>query len=213
MSINDEFELVPRGALKDLKREIDLLKQNQSQSKTGEAEDLSKSIALMRKSIDAMYDLFKKAAEEIKLEDRDQNLIEKKLEPLTSKIEVLSEQNQKIAKALVTISNMVQENMKKVEEVQKKAEEENKQSMPELPRFSASQPTPPSMSSSQMPSQLSQPPQMQSSPMSQSQNSGLSAEPLPRLGSMGGMGSPSMGSSMQGGMSMPPPPPKKKGFF
>lgn len=191
MSINDEFELVPRGALKDLKKEIELLKQGQTRS--GD-DDLSKNITLLRKSVDAMYDLFKKAAEEIKLEDRDQNLIEKKLEPLTSKIEVLSEQNQKIAKALVTISNMVQDNMKKIDETTKKMEDGHVE-MPKLPEMVSQSITPPMM------------PTMSGSQMSN--NSSLSTEPLPRPASP----SYSLGSRSSGGLSMPPPPPKKKGFF
>lgn len=189
MSINDEFELVPKGMLRELKKEIDLLKG----SKTQDGDDLGKSLALMRKSIDSMHDLFKKAAEEIKLEDRDQNVLEKKLAPLTEKIEALSEQNQKIAKALVTVSNMVQENMKKFEEHK------------EAP-FPAPQPP-------KMGPPLGSPPAYGPSPA----QGDFTAAPSH---SMGGMPPPlerrpeDLTSSVTRGQGMmPPPPPKKKGLF
>ena len=186
MSINDEFELVPKGMLKELKKEIDLLKV----SRTQDDGELTKSVALMRKSIDAMYELFKKAAEEIKLEDRDQNILEKKLEPLTQKIEALSEQNQKIAKALVTVSNMVQENMKKLED---RKEIPSSFSMPEPPKMS-----PPSMNVSYG-NDIPMPP---SQSMSSMQVPPLERRPEDLTSSL------TRGSGI-----MPPPPPKKKGLF
>lgn len=191
MSINDEFELVPKGALRELKKEIELLKTSKSSSNT-DTEELAKSVALLRKSVDSMYDLFKKASEEIKLEDRDQNLIEKKLEPLTTKIESMSEQNQKIAKALVTVSNMVQDNMKKLEESKVP---ESKFSMPEIPKPTDAAPvTPPPMGEPQS--------NMPVPPSANNAAPGISAPPLPKGGPQG-----------NDGMSIPPPPPRKKGFF
>ena len=55
---------------------------------------------------------------ELKLEERDEAVVSKQLDPIAKKIDLLLDQNEKIAKAIVAIADMIKE--KEPEETEKK---------------------------------------------------------------------------------------------
>ena len=56
-----------------------------------------------------MMGLFKMAGEELKLDEKKKEVVSEKIDPLLKKIDVLLEQNQKIAKGIVAVADLVKE--------------------------------------------------------------------------------------------------------
>lgn len=117
--INDEYELMPHKSLEGMKKELEELRRHASniEPKTGLPKETSSSITSLTKSINSLMDLFKKASAEMKLEDRDEQLLSKQIKPLMEKVDTLLEQNSKIAKGIIAVADMVKENIHKPEEI------------------------------------------------------------------------------------------------
>jgi len=103
----EEYALVPQKEFFKLKRDVEAIKKNPLTGLGGE--DLIASINELRNAINNLLELFKTAAEEIKLEQRESETIAQKLDPLFSKIDEIVEQNKKLAKGLVAIADLVSE--------------------------------------------------------------------------------------------------------
>lgn len=121
----DEYELMPERKLSGMKKELDELRRHSANvdPKTGLPRDTVSSIENLNRSISSLLGLFKTATEELKLEERDEALISKKLDPLMKKIDILLEQNEKIAKAIVAIADMVREKTEGIERQEEEIEE------------------------------------------------------------------------------------------
>src|SRR3989338_5018392 len=98
-----DFELIPNKELLRLRKEIDNLKSGK------EGSDVTESIESLAKSIETLNELFYAATEEMKAEEKSEHVIVKKIEPLINKLDEISEQNTKIAKAIVALSDMIKE--------------------------------------------------------------------------------------------------------
>jgi hypothetical protein len=108
----DEYDILPRNSLEKLKSDLDTLKKKTS----GEgSENMVKSMEELKGSINNLLEMFKQASEEMKLENAEQIGVEKKLGPLTKKVDMLIEQNQELAKGLVVVADMVKEHFPKLE--------------------------------------------------------------------------------------------------
>ena len=70
---------------------------------------LKKELDRLNKSLNVMLEVFKQAAEDLKLEEHDSDTLAKQMGPLSDKIDTLIDQNQKIAKGIVAIADMVKE--------------------------------------------------------------------------------------------------------
>ncbi|MBW2964484.1 hypothetical protein KY363_03415 [Candidatus Woesearchaeota archaeon] len=115
----DEYAIVSKKEFLALKKEIERLKRNPLEgSESGE--NLQASIDNLNKSLNVMLEVFKQAAEDMKLEEHDSEALSKQVGPLNDKIDTLIDQNQKIAKGIVAIADMVKE---KLEELEKKQDE------------------------------------------------------------------------------------------
>lgn len=68
---------------------------------------LQDSILKLNQSIGELISIFKEASEQMKFEERETDIIAKKIDPLFEKIDVLIEQNQKIARGIVAVADMV----------------------------------------------------------------------------------------------------------
>jgi hypothetical protein len=124
----DEYAIVSKKEFLTLKKELEKLKKNPLEgSESGE--NLQSSIDNLNKSLNIMLEVFKQAAEDMKLEEHDTEAVGKQLGPINEKIETLIDQNQKIAKGIVAIADMVKE---KLEEISERAE-----SKPRLPPLGA----------------------------------------------------------------------------
>lgn len=120
----EEYAIVSKKEFLALKKELDKLKKNPLEgSETGE--NLQASIDNLSKSLNVMLEVFKQAAEDMKLEEHESETVGRQLTPMNEKLDTLIDQNQKIAKGIVAIADMVKE---KLEEISEKAE-----SKPRLP--------------------------------------------------------------------------------
>ncbi len=130
---NDEYELMPHKALAGMKKELAELRTHAAsiEPKTGLPKETSTSIDNLTKSINSMMGLFKKASEEMKLEERDEQLLGKQIKPLMEKIDMLLDQNKKIAKGIVAVADLVKE---KIPEIEKKVDEEEEYMKKEVER-------------------------------------------------------------------------------
>ena len=126
MSDEEEYAIVSKKEFLQLKKELDRIKQNPLDgSKSGE--NLQGSIDNLNKSLNIMLEVFKQAAEDMKLEEHDTTMVSKQIVPINDKIETLIDQNQKIAKGIVAIADMVKEKLEELSE---------KESRPRLPPLS-----------------------------------------------------------------------------
>lgn len=138
----EDYELMPERKLSSMKKELETFKKHAEMldPKTGLPKQTISSIENLNKSISSLLGLFKTATEELKLEERDEALISKQMNPLMKKIDILLEQNEKIAKAIVAIADMIREKTGAIEEKEeeikaeeKKIEKEGPRSMPKEP--------------------------------------------------------------------------------
>ena len=124
----DEYAIVSKKEFLALKKEIERLKKNPLEgSETGE--DLQASIDNLNKSLNVMLEVFKQAAEDMKLEEHEAETVGKQLGPITEKLDKLIDQNQKIAKGIVAVADMVKE---KLEEISEKEDAQSKHRLPPL---------------------------------------------------------------------------------
>jgi len=128
---DEEYAIVSKSEFMSLKRELDKLKKNPLEG-SEQGQNLKDSVDNLNVSLTSMMNVFKEAADEMKLEERDREVIGKKLGPMEEKIDTLVEQNQKIAKGLVAVADMVRE---KLEELERQQEEEPKEEkkLPDMP--------------------------------------------------------------------------------
>ena len=105
--MDDDYAIVPEKEVLQMKRDLESLKRNPL-SGIDSGSDLITSMNNLTKAINSLIELFQKAAEEIRLEDRSSEAIVKKVEPLFEKIDMLVDQNKKIAKGIVAVADMLE---------------------------------------------------------------------------------------------------------
>lgn len=123
--VRDEYELMPGKRLSSMKKELEELRRHAKNidPKTGLPKETNTSIENLNKSINSLLGLFQTATEELKLEERDEALISKQMTPLMKKIDTLLEQNEKIAKGIIAIADMVREKTERIEEKEEEISE------------------------------------------------------------------------------------------
>lgn len=115
----EEYAIVSKKEFLALKKELERIKKNPLEgSESGE--DLQSSIDNLNKSLNIMLEVFKQAAEDMKLEEHDTGMVSKQIGPINEKIETLIDQNQKIAKGIVAIADMVKEKLEEIEQAESK---------------------------------------------------------------------------------------------
>lgn len=70
---------------------------------------LKDSIDNLNDSIHSLIKLFKEATEELKMDEHDSELMEQRISPVMKKIKSLEEQNEKIARGIVAVADMLKE--------------------------------------------------------------------------------------------------------
>ena len=129
---SEEYEILPHREIAELRRQLSELRRGT----TSEAR-LQESIDRLSKSMDSMMIMFRKASDEIKLEEHDQKVVTNQLEPMQQKLDAILSQNEKIAQAIISLAEMLQE---KEEQIEKDIKHEFSAMHPKLQR-SASQVT------------------------------------------------------------------------
>ena len=216
----EEYTIMPQKSMENLKKELDDLKKKTAGGDIVVSKELLYSVDNLSKSINGMMELFKIASEEMKLEEREKDVVSEKLDPLSQKLDSLIEQNQKIAKGIVAVADMVREDLPKLRDEIRFALGQLKESQPLRPPVSTRAPLPPvpgsaipqSAQTSRFPQFAPQMPNVESFEMP---SSSAPAEPMPEFppfGESGNIAPPGLEPLPPLG-GMPPPPPRKKGLF
>lgn len=185
---NNSEDVMPYYEVGELKKQMKKLQDNKD---SVSSEQLMNSMNGLVKGMDSMLQLFKTAADEMKIEEQEEGALAQQVKPLMDKIDEIIEQNKIIAEGMVAIADLVKERLP-----EKPLEPEQK-----FPRM------PPQM----MQQQMMPPPQMQRMPQQPNVFPGPTMQPNVSLSQFDAP--PPM--DMPPGMDMPPPPSpnQKRGMF
>jgi len=203
---DEPYEIVPYREIASLKKQIEELRLRSGDT---DYRALMASVTALTKSMEGMLNLFKTAAEEMKLEQKSDSEISGKVGPLFEKVEMLAEQNKTIAEGMVALADLVKD---------LKEGKGMKEEMPERPE--------PSMFSDfEVPPSMPRAPPMPQAPRGRMPN----MPPLPPRAPMPPGMMPDLGGPIRAPYAPPEPPepfpdfnepfppleeePKKKGLF
>ena len=123
----DEYEILPHQLLQDLKYEVEALKKKLTQPDT-KSNELILEIESLKDSLHELQDIFKRALEENKGED-----LAGTVRVLKEKVEAVVMQNETIAKALLAISERMDEQRTPVRAAAPSLMSQHTIGMPEMP--------------------------------------------------------------------------------
>ena len=129
--VDEEYAIVSNKEFSKIKQELDRLKKNPLGS-TQSGENLQSSVDNLSLSLGGMMNLFKEAADDMKIEERETQILSKRLDPLEEKVGILIEQNQKIAKGIIAVADMVKEQLEEIKKVVSTKSSEPKKELPPL---------------------------------------------------------------------------------
>jgi hypothetical protein len=181
----EDYELMPHAEISRLRKELSELKGRNPDAAM--QEELNNSIKKLNEHLENMLLVFEEAAQEMRMEDRETEVIAAKIDPLMMKMDEIAEQNKKLAKGIVAVADMVKD-LKIVRPA--KAPEPIKAAP--LPPVMKRPSFPPPEGPAGMPS-------FQQRPMPMEEGPTFGAPPLPRR-------------PMRGAPPPPPPVPEKKKF-
>ena len=107
--MDDDYQILSRREIERLKKEL-----KDARSGSGNSEDLEKSIGALGEKLDMIMDVFESAAEDLKEEDAESQLVKDKIEPMMQKIADIEEQNKKLAEGIVAINQIVDEKLQQI---------------------------------------------------------------------------------------------------
>ncbi|MBR9676300.1 hypothetical protein GOV05_04800 [Candidatus Woesearchaeota archaeon] len=106
--MSNDYAIVPENDFSKLKKDVDNIKNNPfGQSKEGQ--EMLRNLKDLNDSLSSLVNLFNTATEELKQEEHDSALVSEKLGPMLDRVEELGKQNEKIAKGIVAVADMVKE--------------------------------------------------------------------------------------------------------
>jgi hypothetical protein len=127
---NGDYELTPHKKLAMLERAIsDLKSKKLTPEEQASSDKLLNSMKQLDTSIGSLVEMFQTAAESMGLEEKESEAVNKALKPVMDKLDLLIEQNQKIAKGVVAVADMV------TDEIPRLRDEIKRLSMMSQPRF------------------------------------------------------------------------------
>ncbi len=104
----EEYELVPRNKIQDLQKQLETIKKSPLAAAPS-GSDLVQAMNSLSGNLDTLLNLFKEASEDMKKEERESESVAKKLDPLMEKLDMVIDQNKKIAKAILSVADMIRE--------------------------------------------------------------------------------------------------------
>ncbi len=103
---DDDYTLLSSNEVAELKQDVDYLKKNPlGGSKEGKS--LLEGIEKLNENIEQLIEIFKEASDMMKAEERESDVIVKRIQPIERKMDELSDQNQKIAKGILAVADLV----------------------------------------------------------------------------------------------------------
>ncbi|MFO8016774.1 MAG: hypothetical protein R6U32_06735 [Candidatus Woesearchaeota archaeon] len=106
MAEKEDYDIVPHEEVLRLRKEVEDIKQHPFGS-TKEGKELLEAIKKLSESMDNLTGLFQEAAEQMKLEERESEMISKKIDPLFNQMNELIDENKKIAKGIIAVADMI----------------------------------------------------------------------------------------------------------
>ncbi len=103
-----EDSFLPTEELEKMRKEISLLKKQQGLEETDE-DKMMESMNNLSFSITSLLKVFKEASKDLKMDTHDAVLVGQKLDKLLDRMDKIEEQNEKIAKGIVAVADMVEE--------------------------------------------------------------------------------------------------------
>jgi len=92
--------------LSNIKKQVEKLKKSTPVSASS-MQRITESVDQLATSINSLIGMFKEAGEEIKFEEKEEDIVEERLIPLEAKVDTLIEQNKKIAEGIVALADML----------------------------------------------------------------------------------------------------------
>jgi len=205
----DEYGDMPHKRLKMLEGEIaDLRSKKLSSDENVNSQELLNSMKNLSVSLNNIIDMFSSAATAMHVEEKE----EKTIEPVMKKIDVLIEQNEKIASGILAVADMFREEIPKIHDSLRRIELARPMPMsssmmpePRVRQHMPSYPAPRMSGSGQMGANASM---GANNPMGSMGNRPMA--PRPEMDSSLGMGSPQMKPGMP--IERPPMPPGLDAF-
>lgn len=97
---------MPHDKIEALRNELSRMKTEHKPLDKANSGELMESISNLTETLDHFMQLFQNAIEEMKIEEREEELIVTELQPLHEKLDLIIDQNQKIAQGIVTLADM-----------------------------------------------------------------------------------------------------------
>jgi chromosome segregation ATPase len=111
MAEDEDYELLPHREIQRLKEEISKLKGGES---VDTDKELKRAVTRLAEKIESMNDILEAASQDLREEDKEAEIIKEKIDPIMEKMESLDEQNQKIARGLVAINDIVTQKLEEI---------------------------------------------------------------------------------------------------
>lgn len=106
--MNDD-SVLPGEEMDRLRNEIEILKRKQGVAPREDNPDAKESMSALSRSINSLLRIFKEASEDMKMDTHDAVLVAQKLDKILDRLDKVEAQNEKIAKGIVAIADMLEE--------------------------------------------------------------------------------------------------------
>lgn len=112
----EDYDIVPHKRLIELEQKVDHIKQNPFAS-VPSGKDLVESMRALNRNLTELTGLFKTASDDIQTEQHDVNVVQQQMGPVAEKLDLLLEQNKKIARGIIAIADMIKEQNAKLDKM------------------------------------------------------------------------------------------------
>src|SRR3989338_2883167 len=97
--------ITPYSDIADSKKQVNKIQANPNPS----SDQLIMTVQHLTRSMGSMLELFRTAAEEMKLEEKEEHAVAQQITPLLRKLDEMMEQNKVIAEGMVALADLVKE--------------------------------------------------------------------------------------------------------
>lgn len=105
MSDVEPYGVMPQSEISDLRKQMKKLQEGDSL----DSNQLLQSMNNLTKGMDSMLQLFKTAAEEMKLEEIEEKALSREVQPMMDRLNEIIEQNKVIAEGMIALADLVKE--------------------------------------------------------------------------------------------------------
>ncbi|NTV23972.1 MAG: hypothetical protein HGA85_06410 [Nanoarchaeota archaeon] len=103
----NEDSLLP-NSMENMKKDLDFLKRRMPEPEN-DKDNLRESVESLSRSMGTMMKIFKEASADMKMDTHDAVLVSQRLDKILDRLDKIETQNEKIAKGIVAIADMIEE--------------------------------------------------------------------------------------------------------